>query len=283
MYIDGTGSNIGAAFRLQFPAGWTGALSGGKLTLSAGGAGGYPLLAPDGSNPAPSFSFVNCTGCGLYNDVADGTISLTSTNSYLWINRVGASNKFQFDASNLFQQYAGHMVLTSANHTLNFIGTDLSPAVSGDITLGVTLPFGAITSSGTITGSTISGTTYVGLPAREFHVDAYDPADNSTANKLQAWPVTNASTLQSGNFTGTVVGVGAGNYVVKLCTDGATCSGANLKATCTISCTATVGTNTACTINNSAISAAATLTLEPSTACATTAEAGNFTFNLSQP
>jgi hypothetical protein len=36
-------------------------------------------------------------------------------------------------------------------------------------------------------------------------------------------------------------------------------------------------------VNNAAIAAATTLTLEPSTACATTAESGNFAFHLTTP
>lgn len=126
----------------------------------------------------------------------------------------------------------------------------------------------------------------VGGVGREFYLGAYDAADNSTSNKIQTFLITNASTLKQDagtGFTGSVVGVGGGNYVVKLCSDGATCSGANLKATCTISCTAAVGTTTACTVNNAAISAATTLTLQPSTACATTAESGNFAFHLTIP
>jgi hypothetical protein len=113
-------------------------------------------------------------------------------------------------------------------------------------------------------------------------LSAYDPADNSTSNTLQTFVVSKASTLADGSFTTTVVGATTGSYVVKLCSDGATCSGANLKGTLTVSCTAAAGTVTAITINNASIAAASTLTLRPSTACNTTAESGNFTFHLTQ-
>jgi hypothetical protein len=130
---------------------------------------------------------------------------------------------------------------------------------------------------GSVTASSFVGT------HSEKYLHAYDAADNSTSNKLQQWVVTYASTLADVAFTTSVVGVGGGNYVVKLCSDGATCSGSNLKATCTVSCTAVVGTATACTVNNASVAAASTLTLQPSTACATTAESGNFAAHLTQP
>ncbi len=136
--------------------------------------------------------------------------------------------------------------------------------------------------AGNLVANQLTATTYSGLPLRDTYLDAYDPADNSTSNSIQSWIVTTAATLADAQFNTTVVGVGGGNYVVKICSDGATCSGANLKATLTVSCTAAVGTKTALTVNNSSISASSTLTLQPSTACGTTAESGNFVFHLRQ-
>ncbi len=136
--------------------------------------------------------------------------------------------------------------------------------------------------AGNLKANTITATTYSGLPSFDAYLGAYDTADNSTSNPIQTFVVAKASTLADAQFTTSVVGVGGGSYVVKLCSDGSTCSGANLKATLTVSCTAAVGTKTALTINNATIAAAATLTLQPSTACGTTAESGNFVLHLTQ-
>jgi hypothetical protein len=138
---------------------------------------------------------------------------------------------------------------------------------------GLSVGTGDNTGSGTFTASQFLGAT-------EKYLSVYDAARNSTSNKIQSWIVTYASTLADAQFVTSVVGVGGGNYVVKLCSDGTTCSGANLKATLTVSCTAAADTSTSLTVNNGAIAAASTLTLTPSTACGTTAESGNFVFHL---
>jgi hypothetical protein len=242
------------------------------------GPGSYPLLAPNGTLAAPSYAFAAQPGMGMYRAAAgdlrwtpDGTnyASLTSTSGIsLTLNNVGNST-------------TGTVGSDGNGLTLQSSTNLITPGSDGAVSLGVG---GARFNNGNFAG-TVTATTFVGTSS-DFYLSAYDAADNSTANKLQTYLITNASTLKQDagtGFTGSVVGVGAGNYVVKLCSDGATCSGANLKATCTISCTATVGTTTACTVNNAAIAAATTLTLEPSTACATTAESGNFAFHLTTP
>lgn len=93
-----------------------------------------------------------------------------------------------------------------------------------------------------------------------------------------------ASTLTvSSNYVGVIAGSGAGNYVLKLCSDGSVCSGPNTYLTCTITCANVAGTTTACSVTKSAISISTTLTWNVTTACATTSPAGNATAYATTP
>lgn len=101
---------------------------------------------------------------------------------------------------------------------------------------------------------------------------------------IQKITVTNAGTYRSANFATDVTGIGGGNFVLKLCSDGATCAGGNTFTTCTVSCTAAADTNTTCTAGSATTYAAgATLTLSISTACATTNQVGSFLADLTTP
>jgi hypothetical protein len=102
-------------------------------------------------------------------------------------------------------------------------------------------------------------------------------------SKIGQTLVTNAATLESIHSTSNVAGVGAGNLVTKLCSDGATCGGGNIYGTCTITCTSAVGTDTSCTVNISAVPAATTLTWSVTTACGTTNLSANTVTHFTNP
>lgn len=242
--------------------------TGFQGTLASG-----QFLAPAGTLSAPAYAFSAQTGMGMYRaGASDLRLTPDGINSAGWSM---SGNTIQMILTNVGNSTTGTVASDGNGLMLTSSTGIITPGSDGVISLGVG---GARFNNGVFAG-TVTGAAIVGTNADD-HLDAYDAADNSTSNKIQQWTVTTASTLRDGAFTGSVVGVGAGNYVVKLCTDGATCSGANLKATLTVSCTAAVGTTTAMTINNSSIAAGATLTLQPSTACATTAESGAFTLHL---
>jgi len=101
---------------------------------------------------------------------------------------------------------------------------------------------------------------------------------------IQKITVTNAGTYRSSNFATDVTGVGGGNFVLKLCSDGATCASGNTFTTCTVACAASADTNTTCTAGSATTySAGATLSLSISTACATTNQIGTFLADLTTP
>lgn len=89
-----------------------------------------------------------------------------------------------------------------------------------------------------------------------------------------------AATVIGGNFTPHVIGVGAGNFVTKLCDDAA-CTTTYL--TCTVACTAAVLTPVACTVGTSAYTAGKTPFWNITTACATTNPVGMATAGFTQP
>lgn len=113
---------------------------------------------------------------------------------------------------------------------------------------------------------------------------AYVPAGIAAATSVAQRPVLNNSTFTAAsNYATVVAGSGAGNYVMKLCTGGATCAAPSTYLTCTISCAAAAGTITACTVTKSAITGGSTFTWSVATACATTSPAGNVTAYATTP
>lgn len=100
--------------------------------------------------------------------------------------------------------------------------------------------------------------------------------DNSSAAALPAGVilsqtiVTNASTLiaTSSYITTAVAGVGAGNSVIRLCSDGAACGGGNIYLTCTFA--SATAQAVACSPTKTAVTAGTTLTWETATAPVTT-------------
>lgn len=110
---------------------------------------------------------------------------------------------------------------------------------------------------------------------------------NSASLALTGTPVVqefgamaSASTITSATFTPGIVGIGAGNYVAKLCSDSA-CA-ATTYVTCTVTCTGAVGTPVACTINTAAVAMAADPFYKITTACAPSPQ-GVFVAHLKQP
>jgi hypothetical protein len=120
--------------------------------------------------------------------------------------------------------------------------------------------------------------------AVDFNFSAFDSLVSTTLiAPLSQTTVANASTLAGATFTTEVAGVGGGNYVEKLCSDGATCAAPSTYATCTLACTAAAGTVTGCTINIAVIPAATTLSWSGITACASNNPAFNVNAHFTNP
>lgn len=80
----------------------------------------------------------------------------------------------------------------------------------------------------------------------------------------------NAGVYIGAKYINQAVGVGAGNLVLKLCIDGATCAVGKVYTTCTLSCTASAGTVTTCAAGDATTWVANdVLTWSIATACAT--------------
>lgn len=81
---------------------------------------------------------------------------------------------------------------------------------------------------------------------------------------------TNMGTFSSAKYVTQLVGVGAGNFVLKLCGDGAICDSGSTFAVCTAACTSTASTVTACSAGAATTwPAHTTLSWVVTTACAT--------------
>ncbi len=80
----------------------------------------------------------------------------------------------------------------------------------------------------------------------------------------------NAGLFRSGKFVSQGAGIGAGNLVIKLCSDGATCAAGKIYCAATLACTSVAGTVTTCTaVDATTYTAATTLTWAIITSCAT--------------
>ncbi len=118
----------------------------------------------------------------------------------------------------------------------------------------------------------------------EHDFSAYNSANLGSSTALARTKCTNASTLTADStITTDVVGVGAGNYVAKLCTDGTTCAAGNTLLTCTVACTAATGTVTACVVTNAPCPAGTNITWGVATACATTDPGINHVAHITTP
>ncbi len=130
-------------------------------------------------------------------------------------------------------------------------------------------------------GGTASATAGSG----EHDFNAYNAANVAATTALSETTVTNASTATTGSkITTDIAGVGAGNFVAMLCTDGTACAAGNQRVTCTQACTAVAGTRTACTVQNGGTIAAGTVvTWSVTTACATTDPGTNINAHMTTP
>jgi len=119
----------------------------------------------------------------------------------------------------------------------------------------------------------------------EHDFGAYNSANLGATTALSETIVTNASTTTAASkITTDIAGVGAGNFVAMLCTDGTACAAGNQRLTCTQACTAVAGTRTACTVQNGGtIAAGTTVTWSVTTACATTDPGVNINAHLTTP
>lgn len=121
--------------------------------------------------------------------------------------------------------------------------------------------------------------------AMDFTFCVYNTGNLAGAVAFGETTFTHAVTVNTGSKVAQdVAGVGAGNFVVKLCTDGTTCAGGNTYLTYTEACTAAAGTRTAATVQNSgAIPAGSVGTISVATACATTDPAANICVHYTMP
>jgi hypothetical protein len=93
---------------------------------------------------------------------------------------------------------------------------------------------------------------------------------------------TSAGTFRSMNWITQTAGVGAGNFVLKLCSDGISCATGNTFTTCTVACTG-FGV-TACTPGaKTTYAAATTITFSVQTQCTTTNQIGFGLADLTTP
>jgi hypothetical protein len=148
--------------------------------------------------------------------------------------------------------------------------------------------YGAVALSTDVTGVlpvANGGTGSATAASGEHDFSAYNAANVAAATALSETTVTRASTATADSkITTDVAGVGAGNFVMMLCTDGTTCAAGNQRLTCTQACTAAAGTRTACTVQNAGTIAAATVvTWSVTTACATTDPGMNVNAHMTTP
>ena len=161
-------------------------------------------------------------------------------------------------------------------------GTNYTPLVAST---------GSVSLTGTVTAnSVVTNYLFVANPtsvtsASEHDFSVYNSANLASATALGETTVTNGSTVTTGSKIVTdIAGVGAGNFVAMLCTDGTTCASANQRLTCTQACTAAAGTRTACTVQNGGTIVAGTVvTWSVTTACATTDPGTNINAHFTTP
>lgn len=166
--------------------------------------------------------------------------------------------------------------------SVNLVPTTNAPsaAVNGDlwITTGTAPP---------VFGVKAGNTSYNLLGGMiEFESHAYNAANIAGGTAFSQSFVTAASTITYASMVHNIAGAGAGTFVAKLCSDGATCAGGNIYLTCTVGAncaTAVAGRIDSCTITKAAVPAATTLTWSVTTACGTTNPGINFSAHLTTP
>jgi hypothetical protein len=109
-------------------------------------------------------------------------------------------------------------------------------------------------------------------------------AQSTGSGLLHAITMTNPGTFKSASFVTDVTGVGAGNFVLKVCTDGTTCAAGNTAWTCTMACASTADTSTTCSAGSkTSWTAGQTISLSISTACGTTNQIGGLDMGNTEP
>lgn len=131
---------------------------------------------------------------------------------------------------------------------------------------------GCLTATGAITSTMVYDWT--------FNANVAALAASGTGTFAKGFATGAAATIGGGNWTPHVIGVGAGNFVLKLCDDAA-CTTTYL--TVTAACTAAVLTPVAGVVGTAAVTKGKTLFANITTACGTTNPVGSFTAGFTQP
>lgn len=140
----------------------------------------------------------------------------------------------------------------------------------------------SISAAGAIAGTALTLNSLPILTPIDVPYSTYLGRSTGSTGTIQEMGATaNASTITAINWTPQVIGVGAGNIVIKYCGD-ATCAGTTY-GTITASCTGAVATPVAGTIDVAAMAKAVDPFWYVSTACATTNPLGNLVAHHTQP
>lgn len=253
----------------------------GAVTVTANGTGGIVLAAPANSKDGTQVTVLNATTNNIIlNTSGTNVASIVTDYNPILYNQGGFC---------LFTWLAAQTIwITTSCNTVdaNQIQSGVIPVTRGGTNLGTltnhALQVGAGTSSVTqlavgTTGQVLNANTgadpsWGTAPASgEINFSGYNTANLGNATAFTQTKFTNASTLTTDStVTIDLVGVGGGSLVLKLCSDVTTCGAGNVYLTCTVSCTATAGTITACVATKPAVSAATVLTWGIATSCATT-------------
>lgn len=275
-------------------------LSGTTLTCAGGscsGAASYPLTAPNGSSGAPSYSFTNCTACGLtYNALISNAVALSFDSTHFFAMSGSTAYIRTTDGGNtgnaLFTSTGGELI-DSGNVEIswgpNYSGGGYLDVQPGGITLYRNLIMnGTLIQRSTVAGITASTTQAQGqglltadvneiaAVANNNDVVTLPPAVaglkvlviNDGSNTLQIFPYS-GDNLGAG--VNTSVALAAGDLVtftayntVNWVTKGVTGTGSVVLATSPTLVTPTLGAATATTLNKVTVTApasSATLTI----------------------
>ncbi len=283
-------------------------LTDGAKSLVAGSAGGAIAAAVVGAlwhiipTVMPLFgSMISGFGGSSFNPAAPGPIGGTTpaagTFTTLASTVIGGSAVLNFtgnaSSADTIGFYDGAAPANIRGSIIYNNSTSGSPDLLTFGVGGINATRMSITGAGVVSINNLSTAGYVKNDATgllssgtiEHDFNAYNAANVAAAVALSETTVTNASTVTTGSkITTDVAGVGGGNFVMMLCTDGTTCAAGNQRLTCTQACTAVAGTRTACTVQNGGTIAAATVvTWSVTTACATTDPGMNVNAHLTTP